>query len=143
MIVADTGAILASIDASAAEHKQCADLVQHADSPMLVSHMVVAETDYLLTKRFGIATANQFLSDVATGAFQLVPTNERDLQEAVTVNTRYSDQMLGVTDCLNVVLAWRYGTIKLFTLDERHFRVVRPLAHGDTFQLLPVDQKVA
>jgi predicted nucleic acid-binding protein len=139
MIVADTSGILASVDESAAEHKQCAGLVQSAAYPLLVSPMVVAEVDYLLTTRFGVATANQFLSDVVAGGFQLVPTDEGDIDEAITVNTQYFDQALGVTDCLNVVLASRYGTVDIFTLDERHFRFVRPLAHGEAFRLLPFD----
>lgn len=140
MIIADTSAILASIDASAAEHQRCADFIEHADEPLLVSHMVVAEADYLLTTRFGIVIANRFLSDVATGAYQLTPTDEKDLHDAITVNTRYADQSLGVTDCMNVALASRIGTTKIFTLDERHFRVVTPLDHGSSFQLLPADQ---
>jgi uncharacterized protein len=139
VIIADTSAILASIDASAADHRSCAHLVQHDERPLLVSHMVVAEVDYLLTTRFGIATANRFLSDVAAGAYELTPSDEGDLAEAVRVNTRYADQLLRVTDCVNVVLASRHGTVDIFTLDERHFRVVKPLAHGDAFRLLPAD----
>jgi hypothetical protein len=57
----------------------------------------------------------------------------------VTINVRYAEHRLGVTDCLNVVLARNYGTVKLFTLDERHYRAVRPLAHGPAFALLPKD----
>jgi uncharacterized protein len=140
VIVADTSAILASIDASAASHQPCARLVQGTDEPLLVSHMVVTEADYLLTTRFGVATANRFLADVVAGGFQLAPTDEHDLDEAVSVNTRYADLRLGVTDSLNVVLAARHGTVRVFTLDERHFRVVRPLAHGEAFTLLPLDE---
>ena len=33
----------------------------------------------------------------------------------------------------------RYGTIDIATLDERHFRAVRPLAGGKAFRLLPAD----
>lgn len=58
---------------------------------------------------------------------------------AVTLDTRYTDHMLGITDCMNVVLADHYRTLRIFTLDERHFRVVQPLDHGDAFQLLPFD----
>jgi len=140
VIIADTSGILASIDSSAAEHEQCAHLVTTSDSPMFVSHMVVAEVDYLLTTRFGVTTANRFLSDVAGGGYELAPTDETDLEEAISINTRYSDQELGVTDCVNVVLAARYDTVKIFTLDERHFRVVRPLSRADAFELLPFDQ---
>lgn len=140
MIIADTSAIVASVDTGAAEHEQCAHLATDVDSPMFVSHMVVAEVDYLLTKRFGVTTANRFLSDVARGGYQLARTDESDLEQAISINTRYSDQELGVTDCVNVVLAARYDTVKIFTLDERHFRVVRPLSRADAFELLPFDQ---
>lgn len=141
MIIADTSAIVASIDSDAADHDDCARVVTTTEAPLLVSHMVVAEVDYLLTTRFGITTATRFLSDVATGAYRLTATDESDLQQAVSVNTRYSDLKLGVTDCINVVLAERHNTTTIFTLDERHFRVVTPLT-DDAFKLLPADQSV-
>lgn len=139
MIVADTSGILASIDTSATQHERCVKIVELDESPLLVSPMVVAETDYLLTTRFGVATANRFLSDVAAGAYQLASVDADDVEAAVAINTRYADQALGVTDCMNVVLASRYGTNKIFTLDERHFRLVKPLSHGPAFRLLPQD----
>jgi predicted nucleic acid-binding protein len=80
-------------------------------------------------------------SDVVAGGYQLAPTNEQNLDQAVTVNTKYADLTLGVTDSLNIVLAARHGTVRLLTLDERHFRVVRPLAHGAAFTLLPFDSE--
>lgn len=140
MIIADTSGILASIDTKAAEHQQCAEVIENSDEELLVTHMVVAEIDYLLTTRFGVTTANHFLDDVATGAYQLAPTDEKDLELAIKVNTRYADQSLGVTDCLNVVLAARMRTVDILTLDERHFRVVVPLDHGSAFRLLPFDR---
>jgi hypothetical protein len=36
-------------------------------------------------------------------------------------------------------LAKRLATTLIATLDERHFRVVRLLAAGDAFRVLPVD----
>lgn len=141
MIIADTSAIVASIDSDATEHEDCARLVTETDSTLLVSHMVVAEVDYLLTARFGIATANRFLSDVATDAYLLASTDQSDLQDAISLNARYADHRLGVTDCLNVVLAERHATTKIFTLDERHFRVVRPVGSAGAFELLPADQR--
>jgi uncharacterized protein len=35
-----------------------------------------------------------------------------------------------------VVLAERHGTTRILTLDERHFRAIRPL-HADAFTLRP------
>lgn len=108
---------------------------------MLVSHMVVAETGYLLTTRFGIPTANRFLADVARGAWELAESNADDINDVITVNTRYQALTLGATDCLNVVLSARYGTAVLFTLDHRHYRAVEPLQPAAAaFTLLPADR---
>ncbi|WP_433252254.1 hypothetical protein ACQPYK_07470 [Streptosporangium sp. CA-135522] len=77
MIVADTGAFLAALDSTAAEHSACVQVITQFKRPMLITHMAVAETGYLLTKRFGITAANRFLSDVARGAFTLLPADSK------------------------------------------------------------------
>ena len=46
---------------------------------------------------------------------------------------------LGLADASLVALAERLETISIATLDERHFRSVRPLAAADAFRLLPAD----
>jgi predicted nucleic acid-binding protein len=61
----------------------------------------------------------------------------------VKVAERYEDNGLGLSDASLVVLAERLDTIDLATLDERHFRVVRPLAGGEAFRLLPRDLPAA
>jgi predicted nucleic acid-binding protein len=140
VIIADTSAVLATIDPDAAEHNACVEILAHLRRPMLLSHMVVAETDYLLTTRFGISTANRFLADVARGAWELAESNADDINDVVTVNTRYQALKLGATDCLNMVLAARYGTTVLFTLDHRHYRATAPLRDAASFLLLPADR---
>jgi predicted nucleic acid-binding protein len=50
----------------------------------------------------------------------------------------YVDQRLGLADASVVMIAGRYRTTALLTLDERHFRAVRPL-WGEAFTLLPTD----
>lgn len=51
---------------------------------------------------------------------------------------RYRSLSIGLADASLVVLADRYGTNRLLTLDERRFRAVRPLG-GGAFRLLPTD----
>lgn len=46
---------------------------------------------------------------------------------------------LDLTDATVVVLAERYETIDVVTLDRRDFRVVTPLTGQVTFRLLPDD----
>jgi len=58
---------------------------------------------------------------------------------SVNVAERYADTSLGLADASLVALAERLATTRIATLDERHFRVVRPLTAGDAFQLLPAD----
>lgn len=44
--------------------------------------------------------------------------------------SRYRDQDIGVADSSLVVLARRYDTRTILTLDRRHFDVLRPLDGG-------------
>ncbi|HXF57331.1 MAG TPA: hypothetical protein VNO34_07130 [Actinomycetota bacterium] len=53
---------------------------------------------------------------------------------------RYRELGIGLTDASLVVIAAQYGTNRLLTLNERHFRTVRPL-HGGSFELLPEDAR--
>jgi predicted nucleic acid-binding protein len=55
------------------------------------------------------------------------------------VAERHADTGLGLADASLVALAKRLETITIATLDERHFRAVRPLAGGAAFRLLPQD----
>lgn len=49
---------------------------------------------------------------------------------------RYRDQEIGVADASNVVLAARFHTRTIATLDHRHFDVLRPL-DGGRFRVVP------
>jgi hypothetical protein len=46
---------------------------------------------------------------------------------------------LGLTNASLLALAARLQTTAVATLDERHFRVLKPLSGGDAFTLLPTD----
>jgi predicted nucleic acid-binding protein len=46
---------------------------------------------------------------------------------------------LGLADASLVAIAGRLGTAEIATLDERHFRALRPLTGEPAFRLLPAD----
>jgi hypothetical protein len=50
----------------------------------------------------------------------------------------YADADFGFVDAAVLAVVERFGEKKLATLDERHFRTVRP-RHVDALRLLPVD----
>jgi len=54
------------------------------------------------------------------------------------VAEQYGDLRLGLTDASLAVIAARHHTVNILTLDETHFRLVRPL-WGRTFTILPAD----
>ncbi|WP_423922658.1 hypothetical protein [Candidatus Poriferisodalis sp.] len=62
-----------------------------------------------------------------------------DLIRARAVAERYRDLLLVLTDASLVVLAHRYETESIATLDERHFGVVQSLK-GRPFTILPADR---
>lgn len=96
----------------------------------------MAEVDYLVATRFGVDAELEVLDELSGGAWTLPDFGESDLHEAGAVIARYRDQGVGVADASLVVLAHRYRTRRILTLDHRHFNVLRPLG-GGRFSLLP------
>lgn len=76
------------------------------------------------------------MRELAGGAYLLPALDEDDLRVAADVLEQYAGQAIGVADASLVVLADRYATRTLLTLDRRHFSVVRSLG-GAPFELLP------
>jgi len=101
-----------------------------------VSPYVVAEVDYLLASRRGVDAELAALTELSGGAWELPTMKVADLREARTVIDRYRDQDIGVADASLVILAHRYRTDRLLTLDRRHFRVIRSTA-GKPFTIVP------
>ena len=138
MIIVDTSGLLAAIDGSQRQHAEAAAVIRSADAPLLLSPFVLAELDNLLTTKASEQAAASFLDQVAIGAYQLEPMAADDIVRASEVIRQYRDLQLGLADASLVVLAERYGTLNLLTLDERHFRAVRGPGRRP-FRLLPAD----
>ncbi len=135
-MIVDTSALLAFFDRDEPDHEAVRRVIEAADEPLVVSPFVVAELDYLVATRHGVAAELAVLGELASGAWDLPPFGPDDLAEARTVVERYDDQAIGVADASNVVLAARYGTQTIVTLDRRHFGVLRS-ASGSRFAVLP------
>jgi predicted nucleic acid-binding protein len=140
-IVVDTSAILALFDEAYAEHPDVARIVTSNPGVLAVSPMVVAEADYMLFTRLGTAAARRFAADIADEAYELAEWSASDHAAALDVSARYGQgkDYIGMADASNVVLAERYRTTHILTLDQRHFRQLRPLHGAEYFTLLPYD----
>jgi predicted nucleic acid-binding protein len=106
---------------------------------LLLSPLVLAELDFLVRSRLGVEAARILADDVAAGAYALAPLSATDIADCVAIDRAYGDLGLGLADASLVVLAARAKTRSLLTLDERHFRAVRP-SQGGAFRLLPTDR---
>jgi uncharacterized protein len=136
MIVADTSGLLAFFNAREPQHEAVRQLVELQEEPLAVSPFVVAELDYLAATRLGIDAELDILKELGGGAYELAAVDAVALSECAAVVERYKDQDIGVADASLVVLAARYRTSSILTLDHRHFDVLRTL-DGGRFTVLP------
>lgn len=127
MILLDTSGLLAAIDASQRMHAACAAALARARAPLVLSPFVLAELAYLLATRVGLEAECALLDEVARGAYRLEVFSAADLATARAVIERYADLEIGLADASLVVLAARYRTRDVLTLDRRHFKALRTL----------------
>lgn len=138
--ILDTSALLAALDSAAKEHERCREAIETTPGPLIVLPMVLAEMDYLLAyKGHDRVMPTIVIPDIAGGAYTLADVSIDDLTKAAAVMSRYADLKIGLTDAVAVVLADRHRTAQVITLDERHFRVVRPLRGRRAFTVIPSD----
>lgn len=138
MIVLDTSGLLAAIDASQRHHAAAAGALLAATPPLLVSPFVLAELDYLLATRVSIEADLALLGEVARGAYRLESMSGDDVAAARDLVDRYRDLGIGIADASLVVLASRYATRDVLSLDQGHLRAMR-LPDGSSFRILPAD----
>jgi uncharacterized protein len=138
MILADTSGLLAAFGHDSRPHQQARAAYENDHGPVIMSPYVLAELDYMLLQRAGVKAETELLREVAAGIFKFAEFDSRDIAQAADVVEQYSDLRIGLADASIVVLAARYGTTRVLTLDERHFRAMRPL-HADAFTILPAD----
>lgn len=136
MIVADTSGLLAVYNTAEPAHAGVARAVAEEREPLVVSPYVVAELDYLLATRVGPQAARAVLRELSGGAYLLPCLEADDLVVIGDLVERYVDLRIGVADASLVVLADRYATARVLTLDRRNFEAVRTLG-GAPFTLLP------
>ncbi len=137
MILLDTSGLLAALDSAQRQHREAAASLSAAKPPLLLSPFVLAELDYLLSRRVGESARISLLGEVERGAYLLQPFTSEDVREARDIIERYADLGVSLADASIAVLATVHGTSDVLTLDERHFRVLT--AGGEPFRLLPVD----
>lgn len=134
LAVVDTGPLYASLDRDDDDHERCLAALQRPDLRLVIPVLVVAEAAYLAGTRLGADVEAQFVAALAALEVE-APAPEEWRRIAELVND-YADFPLGTTDASVLALAERLDADVVVTLDERHFRAVRP-RHVEALRLLP------
>jgi hypothetical protein len=136
VIVVDTGPLYAAADHSDAHHESCARAFEDTTEQLVVPVSVVIETSFLIERHLGSPAESAFLSSLEPSGLVIEHLGTADLERMAELVSTYADMPLGAVDASVVAVAERLGAITLFTIDRRHFSVVRP-RHTDVFTLLP------
>lgn len=135
-MIVDTSALLAYFNAREPDHEAVADVIDGNEELLVVSPYAVAELDYLIAKRVGVDAELEVLRELSSGAWELAVVGVAELELTTSIIEKFPDQDIGVTDASMVVLADRYQTRTIVTLDRRHFDVLRPIG-GGRFSIRP------
>lgn len=138
-LICDTSGLL-SAHLSDQPHHETSLKALNAGRFLVVCPLVLCELDYLATRRHGVDVSTSVLAELTNIEYEIPEFSSEDLERALDVMKTYEDLEVGLTDASLVVLANRYKTNEILTLDQRHFRTMRGL-DGRPFRLLPSDME--
>ena len=137
-LILDTGPLYASLDRSDADHGACRRLIEGAGEPLVIPAPVLVEVDYWIHVRLHSGVLTALVDDVTDGAYHVEDLQPQDYRRVRDLCARYADIDVGFVDASVLAVVERLDEPKLATLDERHFRVLRP-RHVESLRLLPGD----
>lgn len=132
--IVDSGPLIATANAADRDHQSCRELLEDSTFHLVIPALCVAEAAYLLQRRRGAAIEASFLRGLSD--LDVRAPAAADWERIAALVDDYADLPLGAADASVVVLAERLGTDTIFTLDRRHFGVVKP-RHCPQLRLLP------
>jgi predicted nucleic acid-binding protein len=124
VIVADTGAIVALVDADDRHHAGLRRLFERDPDAWILPWAILPEVDYLLGAHVSGRAEERFLADLASGAWAVVWGDPADLVRAEEIARRHRVLRLGLVDSVVMAVAERRRAAAIATLDLRHFGAV-------------------
>jgi uncharacterized protein len=137
-LLIDAAPMVALADPNEPRREAIVETLRDEPGQLIIPSPTTAEVDYLLGARFGSDARRAFLRDLAAGRLTVGTLDREDYATVIEIESRCQDLDLGLADCALIVLADRYGTNRILSFDERHFRAVAPL-RGEAFAILPTD----
>jgi len=121
--LADTGALLAYLDAGDRWHERCRSTLAQFRLPLVTSSAV-------LTKLFHLVGDNKREMDITwnfirSGALTVAPISDADLPSLEALMRKYCDRPMDYADATLVHLAQRESISTVFTIDHDDFETYR------------------
>ena len=128
MILIDAGPLVALIHADDAHHGRCRDALRAIREPLITVWPAVTEAMYLLGFSWKAQDALwELLERGVVGLAALGLPEQTRMRELMK---RYRDLPMDLADAALVAVAERERVRRIFTLDQRDFRVYRPAKLG-------------
>jgi predicted nucleic acid-binding protein len=124
MILADTGAMIALLDADDQHHDEVRTIYEDHHAAWALPWAILPEVDYLVAQHLGPKAQQTWLVDLATQAFAVEWGRDEDLDRARAIAARYRALRLGLVDATVMAMAERLRADAIATLDLRHFGAV-------------------
>lgn len=126
MPIVDAGPLYASAARRDKHHERSVELLSAAPGPLLVPALVISEVSCLLGDRLGPHAEVAFARSLANAELVAEPVLDSDWGRVAELMDQYVHLPLWTVDASVVALAERRGLEVIATLDQRHFRAVRP-----------------
>lgn len=124
MILADTSAMLALMDADDRHHEAMMRWYEADPDRWVLPWAVLPELDYMLL-RIDARAQLAFIRDVAEARYTIEWSEPRDLLRAKELCEKYRTLRLGLVDATIMAIAERRKADAIATLDLRHFGTVK------------------
>jgi hypothetical protein len=124
VIVADTGAIVALVDADDRHHAALRRLFETSPDDWILPWAILPEVDHLLAEHVSARARERFSGDLASGAWAIEWGDPADLVRAEEISRRHRGLRLGLVDSVVMAVAERRRADAIATLDLRHFGAV-------------------
>lgn len=132
----DTGFLYALLNGSEQSHRVVRQAAVQLDATAFLPTPVTVEVAYLIRRDLGAEALAQFMADLATPRYALSVPIAADYERAAAIVRQYADAQIDFVDAIIAAIAERLDIRRIFTLDQRHFRLFRP-RHCDAFELIP------
>jgi predicted nucleic acid-binding protein len=139
VIILDSSVVLALVDQGDDDHERVWKWMEGVPDELCTTPLVLAELDHMVPLKGGSIAVEALREDFRDGAYT-VEWWRSALYETIEIASQYESIDLGLADASLIALAAYLETTSIATLDERHFRAVRPASgNAERFTLLPTD----